>query len=347
MIAANVHSNQQPVTMFAEWSQRVGGFTAVPALIRQMGLDPGALLDDVGLARDSLEEPEQRVPYAAIGALLHAAARLTKCPHFGLLCGRAWHLSHLGRVGELMRNSPTVGEALQTLTAHQHLHSDGGLAFLLEHGGVVDLGYAVYQPGVVGADQIYDAMMAGGCNFLRELLGADWTPSEVHFPLSKPWNVEPYRHLFRAPLRFDSEFCALRFHDHQLAQLVRGADPLKLHLAEHATDSVGRGELLPQVYGTLRVQLLSGHSSGDAVAEELAMHRRTLNRRLEQQGVTFRGVLDQVRFEVAGQLLADSHMPIDDIAATLGYASVSPFMRSFRRWSGTTPGRWRRAADRR
>ena len=77
----------------------------------------------------------------------------------------------------------------------------------------------------------------------------------------------------------------------------------------------------------------------------LAMHRRTLNRRLKAQGMTFQEILDQVRYEVARELLAETQVAIDDIAAALGYASVSPFVRSFGRWSGTTPGRWRRRFD--
>ena len=51
-------------------------------------------------------------------------------------------------------------------------------------------------------------------------------------------------------------------------------------------------------------------------------------------------MLDDVRFQVARELLA-SDIALDDIAATLGYSTVTPFMRTFRRWSGTTPGRWR------
>jgi AraC-like DNA-binding protein len=76
----------------------------------------------------------------------------------------------------------------------------------------------------------------------------------------------------------------------------------------------------------------------------LAMHRRTLNRRLKAEGTTFQQVLDNVRFTVARQLLSGSDVPLDDVAATLGYAGVNPFMRTFRRWTGTTPGRWRHEA---
>jgi AraC-like DNA-binding protein len=324
------------------WSQRVGAFTAVPALIRQFGVDPIPLQADVGLAPDALDGPEQRIPYAAMGALFDRATARTKCAHFGLLCGRAWHLSDLGLVGEIVRNSPTIGKALRTLTVHQHLNSEGGLAFLLQRDGVVDLGYAIYAPGVVGASQIYDTLMAGGCNFLREILGSGWNPSEVFFPHARPADIEPYRRFFKSPLRFDSELCALRFPSYCMDQSIVEAQPERLRLAEIKAESAGRAHLLQQVYRALRMLLLVGHSSGDAVAQMLAMHRRTLNRRLEQYGATFQDVLDQVRFEVARQLLQDTRVTIDDIAASLGYASVRPFIRSFRRWSGTTPGRWRR-----
>jgi AraC-like DNA-binding protein len=224
---------------------------------------------------------------------------------------------------------------------YQHLNSEGELAFLLQHDNVADFGYAIYHPGVHGASQIYDTLIAGACNFLRELCGMGWTPSEVFFPHAKPSDVSPYQHFFRAPLRFNAEFCALRFPAHWMDRLVRGADPALLRIAENEADAAGHGELLQQAYRALRVLLLDGKSSGNDVAEMLAMHRRTLNRRLKAQGATFQQVRDRVRFEVARQLLADTQVAIDDVAATLGYASVGPFMRSFRRWSGTTPGRWR------
>jgi len=89
--------------------------------------------------------------------------------------------------------------------------------------------------------------------------------------------------------------------------------------------------------------MLDNRHSGDDLARMLSMHRRTLNRRLKAEGTTFQRVLDEVRFEIARDLLSNSSVHLDDIAATLGYAAVTPFMRTFRRWSGTTPGQWRRS----
>ena len=87
--------------------------------------------------------------------------------------------------------------------------------------------------------------------------------------------------------------------------------------------------------------MLDGRCSGDDVARVLSMHRRTLNRRLQALGLTFQDMLDTVRLDLARQLLSESNIALDEVAAVLGYSGISPFMRTFRRWTGTTPNRWR------
>jgi AraC-like DNA-binding protein len=128
-----------------------------------------------------------------------------------------------------------------------------------------------------------------------------------------------------------------------MLSVVEGADPAKLQIARERAACVPPGDLLQQTRRAMREMLLLDKHSGEDLAKMMAMHRRTLNRRLKAEGTTFQQVLDSVRFTVARELLATSAISLDDIAATLGYAAVSPFMRAFARWSGTTPGHWRRA----
>jgi AraC-like DNA-binding protein len=323
------------------WQQRVGSLRVVPDLIRELGVDSVRVLADAGLAPDDLDDPEGRIPFARACRVLHEAARQTRTPHFGLIAGRAWHLGAFGHLGTMIRHAATLREALETLVYHQHRNSDGGLAFLLERHGVVEIGYAIYHGGIVGSAEFYDAALVSGVNYLRELCGAGWDPTEVLIPHAAPADARMYRNVFHVQPRFDSEYAALRFPESWMDRPVPGADR---ELRRRAADALGRvpPTLMQQVYRTIRIQLLAGHCSGDSVASGVAMHRRTLNRRLQEQGTTFQHCLDQVRFEVACQLLATSHVSLDDVAATLGYASVSPFMRTFRRWSGTTPAQWRR-----
>jgi AraC-like DNA-binding protein len=323
--------------------QRVGALTAIPELIRQLGGDPEAILASAGLVPGAYDDPEGHVPYRAVGRTLSEAAARTGCAHFGLLAGRAWQLTDFGVAGEIMRNSPTVGAALQALVVHQHLNSDGALAFLREYGSAVDLGYAIYLPDVTGGFHLYDTALACGLCIMRGLCGAAWVPAEVHFPHSLPLDTVPYRRWFKAPLRFNAEFGALRFPSSWMSERIPGADPGRLREAQKRASAADRGHLVQKTSRALRTLLLQGPASGTDVAQALAMHRRTLNRRLSAEGTTFQEILDTVRFAVAQDLLRNSEVNLHDIAAALGYAGLTPFMRAFRRWTGTSPGHWRKA----
>ena len=144
-------------------------------------------------------------------------------------------------------------------------------------------------------------------------------------------------------MRFNAELNTLRFPSHWLDQPVKGADPDVLRQLQVQADASVQPDLVDRLRRSLRLLLLNRVVSGDAVADMLAMHRRTLNRRLEAVGTTFRAVLDDVRHEAAVQLLESTELPLDDIADALGYAGVSPFTRAFRRRTGMPPGQWRRA----
>jgi len=95
------------------------------------------------------------------------------------------------------------------------------------------------------------------------------------------------------------------------------------------------------VHRLLHQSLASRHFSASDIAKQLDMHERTLHRHLKKEGTTFRRELEGIRYEVARQLLSKSKTPLSGIANALGYTEPSTFVRSFKRWSGTTPAQWR------
>jgi len=323
--------------------QRVGMLSELPALLRRLGVEPADVLASANLAPDAVDEPERQIAYSAFGRLLAESANRTHCAHLGMLAGRMWRLADLGLVGELARHSPTVGEALSTLAVHQHLNSEGGLVYLNVGEETAELGYAIYLAGVSGVDQIYDAVNAVAFNCVRELCGPGWRPTEVLFAHARPDDLSPYRDLYRVTPRFNAEVSAIRFPARWLSKPIDGADEARRRLLQQRSDAVGGGQVVEQVRRTLRLLLLRGRHKGDEAAQMLSMHRRTLNRRIKAEGSTFQHVLDEVRFTVARQLLTGTDISLDDVAAMLGYSGVSPFMRAFRRWTGSTPGDWRRS----
>ena len=207
----------------------------------------------------------------------------------------------------------------------------------------MDVGYAIYVPFAEGMSQVYDAVLAAIANIMRDICGDAWRPSEVFFAHSPPHDIGPLREHFQAPVRFDSALSAVRFPAKWLTKSVVGADPQRLRLAQSEASAADRGALADTVHRAVRTLLLYGRASGADVAEALAMHRRTLNRRLSAEGMTFQQVLDRVRFAVAKELLENSALPVSEIAYALGYADSVAFIPAFRRWTGTTPGLWRQS----
>lgn len=328
---------------------RVGPLQGIPDLLRDLGQDPDKVFEAAELNPDLLDDAEGTIPFGALGRLLSQCAEHTGCPHFGLLLGQRTGLPALGLVGHLGQHSPDLGTALRNMILHLHIHDRGAIPSLTVENGRAVVGYTIYQPAAEATAQIYDTAIAITNNILHTLHGPGWHPLEVLLARAKPPDPEPYRKVFQAPIRFGAEQSAVVFPAAWLARPVPGADPTLLKEIQGriaAVESMGGGDIVVQLRRVLCNLLMGGEPSLDAVAEVFTVHRRTLNRRLRESGVTFRQVLDEVRRQRARQLLRDTDLPVLAIAGTLGYADAPAFTRAFRRWSGTTPTAWRAARRR-
>ena len=311
-------------------------------LLRELGVDPAEVAADAGLDLGVFRNPENTIPFTAAGKLLQVGAMRTGCAHFGLLLGQRSDTRSLGLVGDLMRNAPTLGRALQDLVENLYRYVRGGVWYLAVRDGVALFGYAIHQRGTEGVDHFYDGTMAFAFNGIRELCGA--LPDEVLLARKPPPDVRPYHRLFQGPVRFDAEQSALVFPAGQLERPVPEADSRKRAILEEAVANywaVALPSVADQVVRLLRPRVLFGDFELETVARRLTLHPRTLNRRLQAEGTTFRRLLNEVRFEVAGQLLLGTRMGVTEIAAALGYGDTSAFTHAFSRMAGAPPHTWR------
>ncbi len=323
---------------------RVGPLMGVPAVLRELGREPEPVFDSAGLGLAQFADADTEISYLAASRLLARCVAATGCRHFGLLVGERAGPSSLGVAGFMLRSAPDVGTALRGLVQHLDLHDQGGVATLLVKGGATLLGYAIHQPAAEATDQIYDFSMAVACNIMRGLCGERWNPTEVLLSRRRPQDLAPYRRCFRAPLRFNADQSAVVFPTRWLDHQIPSADPLlHRHLEREARElhALRNANILGKLRGLLRKSLVAGNCSVTDVARQLCLHERTLNRRLQEEGTSFRNELDGIRYEMARHLLAESAMPIARIASTLNYADVSAFSRAFKRWTGITPAQWR------
>jgi AraC-like DNA-binding protein len=87
----------------------------------------------------------------------------------------------------------------------------------------------------------------------------------------------------------------------------------------------------------------AGTVSLETVAKQLGTSPRTLQRRLNRRGLCFWALVEQSRFEIAGALLRDMDLKVQEIAIRLGYSSPGGFSRAFARWAGCSPSAFRSA----
>jgi AraC-like DNA-binding protein len=339
-----VRQGRKPPRRANEPTLAVGAFAHIPEVLRDLGADPADVCAAAGLDVTLFDDPAHLVTYRAASHLFRVCTERTGCPHFGLLQGQKSGLDSLGFVGLLAKYTPDVGTGLHSLVRYMYLHIRGAVATLEESGKSATFAYEIYEPGAEATDQIADAALGTMFNIMVALCGPHWKPIEVRFGHRRPSDLAPFHRFFQAPLRFDMHENALVFAASWLSRPLPAVEPELSRLLRdqmEALEAQYRHEFPEQVRSILRTGLLADHGSVDQVAKLLSIHSRTLHRRLAASGTNFRALVDECRYEIARQMLENSDSNVGHIAYILDYADTSAFARAFRRWTGTTPSRWR------
>jgi AraC-like DNA-binding protein len=323
---------------------RVAPALAVVAVVRDFGLDPVAILTEAGWSPSLLNDPENIVPYAAVGRLFAVAAARTECDHFGLLFGLKAGPSVIGALGFASRHAPDVRSALQLLTGRFAHHDRGGVVTFAVEDVVTTLGYRILDPKMPGSGHITAGSLVIGFQLMKTLCGPFWQPLETSFAFHRPADVKPYHNLFGDSVRFNAGESVLSFASHWLDSKVVGADPelqrVLLRAIGGAEISKAR-DLRDEVRGVLAGMIGHGEINQVAIASSFGISSRTLHRHLAALGASFQDLLDDVRCERACRLLENTTMPVAQVALTLGYSEVSAFTRAFKRRLACGPAAWR------
>ena len=104
---------------------------------------------------------------------------------------------------------------------------------------------------------------------------------------------------------------------------------------------MARGSSTDAICRLIDVLLPRGYPGIEGVAQLLCISTRSLQRRLQEEGVSYSDLVDRCRCKAACELLAHTQQPIQDIASSLGYRDASSFARAFRRWTGIAPRAYR------
>ena len=326
--------------------QRIGAVAEVPAVLRAFGHDPGAVLRErAGFDAARLRDPEGQMTMAEVLRVLAAGVAATGCGHFGLLVGLRSGTAHLGPTGRLMRNAPTLGEALLDICQHQRRYIRGAVTYLIVQEGMAHWGYGIHHPGLPDTSQGCEVAVGISLGILRELVGA--APTMYQMARRTPPDGAAFRKALGTTVEFDATQYAAVFPAGWLDRPVPGADKvlrgiLLRQIANYRP--AGTAGVAEQVTRILHARATLGETRLEEVAETLDLHPRALNRRLNAEGTNFRALREKARHLVASQLLLSTRLPVTEIALALGYSELSSFTHAFQRWAGVAPVRWRETA---
>jgi AraC-like DNA-binding protein len=272
------------------------------------------------------------------------AAYLSKDPLFGLHFGEAMQLAALGIVGEIIKRSRTVGEAITHAASFTALVTD---LFTMSVSNGDDCFYVQFNPHTqLSAEYPFmyrQMMLMSVVMTIHELDGLilkKIIPTSVSLPFEEQEQRELERILRCKPSQ--AETVIITF-DHQYwdEPIITAHYELQAFLLKKASEQSGDGITKRSVKDKISAHLITNGYLGVPSLEEVAANfntsSRSLQRRLQEEGVTYQQLADEVRKSFALYYVKGGKYQLKEVSYMLGYNELSAFTRAFKRWTGVSP----------
>lgn len=311
---------------------RAACLTHFEAVARAGGLDPWQLLRQAGLPPASLTDPDLKIPAQAVRALLEEAAGRSGQEAFALLMAEGRRVSNLGVLGMLLREEPTLRQALQTIVSHSRTHNEALYLRIEEADGIATL----HEEFLVGEDgstrQATELVVAVALRTMRLFLGDDWTPRRICFTHAAPVSLATHRRVLGTAIDFSADFNGIVCASRDLDTPIASADPVVArYVRQQLADGGGPpGRASDEVRQMVLVLLPRGQCTVERVARHLGVNRRTLHRHLEAEGISFQAIVQATRRELGARYVREGRRPLTEVAQQLGFANLSAFSRWYR-----------------
>ncbi|CAN5675323.1 ornithine utilization transcriptional regulator OruR [soil metagenome] len=273
------------------------------------------------------------------------ATHLSHDPLFGLHFGETLQVAALGVVGELIRHSRTIGEALTHAAAFAHLITD---IFVMDVTRADKLFSIRFSPDASRQKdspfvfrQMMDFFMAFTLHEVDGLVLEKIQPIRLSMPPLSAYLPE-YERVLRCHSIQEADYYELvfdeSFWDEPILMANYELQSVLLQKVSAMDTALGnRKKMSERIRSLLLVNSYLGIPTLEAIAANLNTSSRSLQRKLQEEGVTYQQLSDSTRKSLALNYLGSGQYPVKEVSYILGYNELSAFNRAFRRWTGTTP----------
>jgi AraC-like DNA-binding protein len=311
------------------------------------GAQRSQLLREAALTADDLADPDGRVAWRKYVALMRAAQKLCCDPALALHFGEAVDPRDLSITGNIAQAGDKVADGLNHFNRYTRLYAD------LDVGGAGERFQLVREAGATwlvdnranpnALPEFTESTFARLACWTRKFAApGDAFVKAVEVTHARPDYAAEYERVLQAPVRFEAKRNALLIDEtwrprdapwpsqYVSKVLAERADKLLEALDDDRS-------MCKRVENAILPMLHTSGLSVSAVAQRLGLSRKTLHRRLKQEGVTYSGVLDRLRHRLALDYLNDRKLSVNETAYLLGFSAPSAFSRAFTRWTGASP----------
>ena len=320
------------------------------AQAQAVGVNVDLLLEDAGVVRERLDDPDYPVPVSAIELMLSAIMREQAQPLIGLRLAYNIQPATFGPLGYLAQSCTTFSDVLQVITRYSGLLSNIGKTSVVPVPGGVEVHWECLAGGKLFRQQATEYVLGTFVVLARLLIpGRKDVPASVSFAHAKPEltaHARRYISFFRCPVYFDKPFSAVTLSTQALqTRLPHGDSFMKEMLERHAANVLKQrsvtSTLSDEVRHLIRALTIDGAPSKETVAAQLGMSARNLHRKLGEEGSSYRALLDEVRLEIAVEHLQGTTESSAEISERLGFSTRQAFLRWFKQSTGKTPTEYR------
>jgi AraC-like DNA-binding protein len=312
---------------------------------QRLGVDPDELCRDIGADPEVLCAPDSRVSVVVLARLWLSAERMLGDPMIGLHTAEV--IGPSGLLHYLVMTQSTVGRSIAACVSSTRLASDNLVITLDRATATSAIGIHISSrsgPGVAQSAEYVCGLLASHLYFHT---GGRLVPDRVDFTHCARGPEEEYRRILQSEVRFERADTRLEIPTAALDWPLQTGNPEVARSladqAQRALAALDHGDLAARVGAYLiRMFTEAGDDSLEGAAAGVGMSSRTLQRRLRDEGTSFRKVHDNARREIASDLLADPSLSISEVADRLGFGDVSAFDTAFKRWAKRTPRAYRR-----
>jgi AraC-like DNA-binding protein len=328
-------------------SERVYESTKLAALfdiLVHQGCPAGEILRNVNLTVEEVHSPKSRISLTELMTACKNAIRLSSDPHLPYRIGTSIHISAYGMYGFAILCCPDFRKAMAFAELYHALAAPLATIEFTEEDGVANW---VIEPNPRAATdpQIYrfitEMQIGIHISLMRDIMGAAFTPEQITLAYPKAHDFGLTADQIGCRLSFASSTNQIMFRSEWLDQAANlGNKTTYPAVVAICDDLLNDLKSRIGIAGEIRAFLLRNITNPPTlatIAELLEVSDRSLRRQLREQGISFRGLLDELRMQIALKYLRTTRLANEDIALALGFSDATNFRRAFRRWTNKSP----------